>query len=74
MRINDLIKKLQDYKKRNGNVELLEVKIIYPTYGDRSYLNSVKDNNKKMTIKEYVDLCKKGHFGKANQEVENESR
>lgn len=62
MRLKKLIEQLQKYEKEKGDVMLLEVKIVYPEAGHHSYLNSMKDKDKKMSVKEYIKLCKKGFF------------
>ena len=62
MRLSKLIKYLKGYEKKKGNVMLMEFKIIFPEGGNHSYLNSVKDDTKKMTVKEYVKLQKEGFF------------
>ncbi len=62
MRIKKLIEILEKYEKEKGDVMLMEVKIVYPEAGSHSYLNSIKDHNKKMTVKEYVKLQREGFW------------
>ncbi|HEX5352222.1 MAG TPA: hypothetical protein VFW58_11385 [Trichococcus sp.] len=62
MRVKELIEQLEKYAKKKGDVMLLEVKIVFPEHGEHSYLNSLKDKDKKMTVKEYVKLCKENYW------------
>ena len=62
MKLSKLIEQLEKEKKKHGDYVLKELKIVFPSHTEFYYMNSIKDNSKKMSMKEYVQLCKDGYW------------
>lgn len=60
MKVSELIKRLEDAKEAEGDFLIKEWKITIPSCTMSYALNSKKDKNKKMSLKEYLELCKEG--------------
>ncbi len=69
MKVSKLIEILNVEMKSSGDFTIKEYKITIPSHTTHYYLESRKYKNKKMSLKEYLELCKNEM---ASKEVENE--